>query len=181
MRFAPVTRIAVLVAVLACPLVAASGQGSPTPAGPAKSPEAVTPAPETAVISDRIYNAASTPLAIEWRDMSTELQEKFGRKTRLGLANKSGQRIVRYDIGCVTENEGRVKVLNTLFWVAVTEGGTGPGHFSAGLFDHQDPSKDEQWANRMCKGGRLSVVLVGFADGSLWLAQGTPWIESKKN
>jgi hypothetical protein len=176
-RVRPALRALMVAAAFLSGLVTAYAQSDPPPKAAAPAPADTA---STAVVKKQtewFFNSPASPLAIERREMPKNLQANFGRTSWLGLANRSSQRIVRYDVGCVIENQGRVKVLNTLFWVAISEGGTAPGHFSPGIFRHGDPAQDEQDSSRACKGSRLAVVLVGFGDGSIWTANGSVWYE----
>ncbi len=160
---------------LMCGAVFAQSPGGTTAAVP-KAPDVATPAAKAAP-ADFWFNAPAAPMTIERREIPQAQQAGFGMKSWLGLANRSSQRVVRYDVGCVVEDQGRVKVMSTLFWVAISEGGAAPGHFSPGIFRHGDPGQDEQDATHACRGGRLSVVLVGFGDGSIWSVKGAQWAQ----
>ena len=159
------------------------GAGTALAQAPANPPPPKTAAPAAgaAKTADPIfwYNVPASPLAIERREIPADLKAKYGSSWWLGLANRSSQRVIRYDVGCVVEDQGRVKVMSTLFWVAISEGGAAPGHFSPGIFRHGDPAQDELDAASACKGSRLAVVQVGLGDGTLWSARGAIWAERK--
>lgn len=104
----------------------------------------------------RWYNPASSPLS-------------FGTKpkTRIaGIENKSRAEIITYQLGCLTVQDQKLRVLSRY---KVIEG----SHFTPnrmGMMSYDTLQKE--WRDCSAKAGSLSAVEVRFADGAIWQVPG---------
>ena len=122
-------------------------------------------------------NVPSSPLIFACEPRQNSRSKKIDRRGRwLVLKNQSHKIIVSFVLGCVSNNQGKVKVMGNPGF-ALDRKGQKPGEFAEAFLD-SSPTENEAFGKRLCVQGKISVVKVFFKDGSSWSAEGVEYSES---
>lgn len=92
------------------------------------------------------------------------------------LINRSTKGIEMVSFGCVTEEDGKTRVLNGLVGMGRNHGGVGPGSYYSPFTMLNGPLN--RWTDEKmgCEGSaKIAVTEATFADGTKWNAEGGNW------
>ncbi|HYX72575.1 MAG TPA: hypothetical protein VE732_07375 [Nitrososphaera sp.] len=125
------------------------------------------------------FNVPSSPLIFDYEPKQNSRSKKIDKRGKwLILKNGSNKNITRFILGCVTNNQGKVKVIGNAGFASDRKGQK-PGEFVEAFLD-TDPTENERFGKGLCVMSKVSVVKVFFKDGSSWSAEGIEWLESPK-
>lgn len=115
------------------------------------------------------FDFPSAPLVAEYRELEGVRQAV--------LVNRSTKGIEMVGFGCITEKDGKARVVGELGGMGLNHGGVAPGNYYESFAFLNGPLN--QWTDEKmgCEGkAKMAVVRAVYADGAEWEVEGTDWI-----
>jgi len=133
--------------------------------------------PQTDARQDWWFNIPTSPLVIQ-AESSEGGSHNERRQYGYGLKNVSSKAIRSYALGCVKNEEARVRFFVRAYY---PKGRVLPGQVIAGGQVTPGLTVAELVSDRGCQGGRVAVTDVFFEDGTRWEGKHLPWEEAKRD